>query len=81
MFHADTAGMATFSVVRQLKLISCLVSLSRILAGVAEELKHVKLLPGTIKTEEGQAVKELSEASWESKASLWIACKWTGNKL
>lgn len=52
-----------------------------ILAGIAGKLKHVKLLPGSIKTQEGQAVKELSEASWESRTSLWIACKWAGNKL
>lgn len=81
MFRADmsfcVAVMATFLSGQ----IADADFLPHILHLVAEKLKHVKLLPGSIKTQEGQAVKELSEASWESKASLWIACKWTGNKL
>lgn len=36
-----------------------------------EKLKHVKLLPGSIKTQEGQTVKELSvRLSLESEAPL-----------
>lgn len=82
MYQADTGLCAADHLLGQIAdaafqphITSC------IFAGVAEKLKHVKLLAGSIKTQEGQTVKELSEASWESRASLWIACKWTGCKL
>lgn len=47
---------------------------------LAGQLKHVKSAPGAIKTEEGRAVKELPEASWEdpvrggSKLELTLWC-------
>lgn len=75
MFRADSSGTATFSMVAWPLLISCLISLCCISPSVAEKLKHVKLLLGSIKTQEGRAVKGLFRGFLGERSPLsgWLA--------
>lgn len=72
MYETDTkacmTGMAKFSLVRELMLISCFLSQSCMLAGVPEKQKTCY----PIKTQEGQAIKELSVPG---RVPVWTACK------